>query len=223
MVGRETFAAEASSSCDQPTKVRAAFSCLIDTFSIDTSRFLIDTKSIEWANDKLLLEFAMSLDFSAISYRTIRDHIREQDPQIDEQTLADTVEGLTDLHEIVIAIIRSALADEALVTGLKCRIADMQGRLDRLQDRASKRRQIAKDVMVELDLKKITAPDFSVSIRPGLPSLMVIDEAAVPSIYWQPTAPRLKRQELLTELKDGAEIEGVALSNPEPVLSVRVR
>ena len=56
--------------------------------------------------------------------------------------------------------------------------------------------------MVELDLKKITAPDFSVSIRPGLPSLMVIDEAAVPSIYWQPSAPKLKRQELLTELKE---------------------
>ncbi|MGC2009854.1 MAG: siphovirus Gp157 family protein [Pseudolabrys sp.] len=165
----------------------------------------------------------MNLEFAAINYRSIRDRIRAEDPQIDEQTLADTVDGLTDLHEIVIAIIRSAFADEALVTGLKCRIADMQGRLDRLQDRASKRRQIAKDVMVELDLKKITAPDFSVSIRPGLPSLMVIDEATVPSIYWQPTAPRLKRQELLTELKDGAEIEGVALSNPEPVLSVRVR
>jgi hypothetical protein len=107
--------------------------------------------------------------------------------------------------------------------GLKSRIAEMQGRLARLQDRASKRRHIAKDVMVELDLKKISAPDFSVSIRPGLPSLMVIDEAAVPSIYWQPSAPRLKRQELLSELKGGVEVEGVALSNPEPVLSVRVR
>ena len=52
---------------------------------------------------------------------------------------------------------------------------------------------------------------------------MVIDEAAVPSIYWQPSAPRLKRQELLSELKGGVEVEGVALSNPEPVLSVRVR
>jgi hypothetical protein len=31
------------------------------------------------------------------------------------------------------------------------------------------RRQIAKDVMVELDQKKITAPDFTVSIRPGMP------------------------------------------------------
>jgi hypothetical protein len=49
---------------------------------------------------------------------------------------------------------------------------------DRLQDRATKRRQIAKDVMVELDLKKLSAPDFIASIRPGIPALMVIDEAA---------------------------------------------
>jgi len=62
-----------------------------------------------------------------------------------------------------------------------------------LQDCAAKRRQIAKDVMIELDIKKITAPDFTVSIRPGMPSLLVIDEKAVPSIYWQPVAPRLKR------------------------------
>ncbi|HUL90473.1 MAG TPA: siphovirus Gp157 family protein [Pseudolabrys sp.] len=165
----------------------------------------------------------MSLDFAAITYRAVRDRIRTEDPQIDEQTLADTVEGLTDLHEIIATIVRSALADEALANGLKGRIAEMQERLDRLQDRASKRRQIAKDVMVELDLKKIIAPDFTVSIRPGMPSLLVLDEAAVPSIYWEARDPRLKRQELLSELKDGADITGVTLSNPEPVLSVRTR
>jgi hypothetical protein len=163
------------------------------------------------------------LTFATTTYRTIRDRIRTQDPQIDEQTLADTVEGLTDLHEIVQAVIRAALADEALARGLKCRISDMQGRLDRLQDRAAKRRQIAKDVMVELDLKKITAPDFTASIREGIPALMVLNEDAVPSIYWQPSEPRLKRQELAYELKQGAEIAGVVLSNPEPVLSVRTR
>jgi len=165
----------------------------------------------------------MNLEFAAIHYRSIRDRIHAEDPQIDEQTLADTVEGLTDLHEIIAAIVRSALADEALAIGLKSRIAEMQERLDRLQDRAAKRRQIAKDVMVELDLKKITAPDFTVSIRPGMPALLVLDEAAVPSIYWQPSAPRLNRQGLLSELKDGTGITGVTLSNPEPVLSVRTR
>jgi hypothetical protein len=99
----------------------------------------------------------------------------------------------------------------------------MEARRDRLRDRATKRRQIAKNVMVELDLKKLTAPDFTASIRPGTPALMVIDEAAVPSIYWEPREPRLDRQGLANDLKRGAEIAGVALSNPEPVLSVRTR
>jgi hypothetical protein len=165
----------------------------------------------------------MNLTFAATAYRVIRDRIKAHDPQIDEQTLADTVEGLTDVHEVLEAVIRAALADEAMATGLKGRIAEMQERLDRLQDRASKRRQIARDVMVELDLKKLSAPDFTASIRDGMPSLMVLNEEAVPSIYWQPVQPRLKRQELSQELKQGAEIPGVALSNPEPVLSVRVR
>jgi Siphovirus Gp157 len=165
----------------------------------------------------------MNLEFAAIHYRTIRDRLRAEDPQIDQQTLADTVEGLTDLHEILMAIIRAALTDQALATGLEGRIGEMQARRDRLQDRATKRRQIAKDVMVELDLKKLAAPDFTASIRPGTPVLMVIDEAAVPSIYWQPREPRLNRQGLANDLKQGAEIAGVTLSNPEPVLSVRTK
>jgi hypothetical protein len=165
----------------------------------------------------------MSLDFAALTYRAIRDRIRAEDPQIDEQTLADTVEGVTDVHEIIAAIVRSALADEALAAGLKSRVAEMEERLNRLQDRATKRRQIVKEVMVELDIKRITAPDFTVSLRAGMPALLVLDEAIVPRIYWQPSTPRLDRQELLSELKGGAEIDGVALSDPEPVLSVRTR
>jgi Siphovirus Gp157 len=165
----------------------------------------------------------MNLEFAAATYRALRDRIRAQDPEIDERTLTDTVEGLTDLHQILEAIIRSALEDEALVTGLKLRVGEMQDRLNRFEDRASKRRQIAKDVMVELDLKKLMAPDFTASIRPGMPALLVIDEAAVPSIYWEPRDPRLNRQGLVADLKQGAEITGVTLSNPEPVLSVRTK
>ena len=163
------------------------------------------------------------LTIAATTYKTIRDRIRAQDPQIDEQTLADTVEGLTDLHEILAAVLRAALADEAMATGLKCRVSDMQDRLARLQDRAAKRRQIAKDAMVELDLKKLAAPDFTASIRPGMPALVVLNEDAVPKTYWEPGEPRLRRQILASDLKGGAEVAGAALSNPEPILSVRVR
>ncbi|MGC1997611.1 MAG: hypothetical protein WA704_27350, partial [Pseudolabrys sp.] len=62
----------------------------------------------------------------------------------------------------------------------------------------------------------------TVSIRPGMPALLALDEAAVPSIYWEPREPRLDRQGLANDLKQSANA-GVALSNPEPVLSVRTR
>jgi hypothetical protein len=119
-----------------------------------------------------------ALPSSTIHYKAVRERLAAEDPTLDEQTLADTVEGLTDLHEILMAVIRAALADEALASGLKGRIGEMEDRLGRLQDRASKRRQIAKEVMAELDLKKLQAPDFTASIRSGLPSLMVINEGA---------------------------------------------
>ncbi len=100
------------------------------------------------------------LTFSAIHYKAVRERLQTEDPSLDEQTLADTVKGLTNVHEILMAIVRAALADEALASGLKGRIAEMEDRLGRLQDRAAKRRQIAKEVMTELDIKKLEAADF---------------------------------------------------------------
>jgi hypothetical protein len=163
------------------------------------------------------------LDFARAAYRAVRDRLRAEDPDLDEETLADTLEGLTDLHEIIAAIMRSALVDEALASGLKQRIEDMQRRLERFSDRASKRRQIARDVMLDAGIKKITAPDLTVSIRPGSPSLTVVDEKAIPEAYWETREPRLNRQALLADLKAGEAIAGVLLSNPEPVISVRAK
>ena len=164
-----------------------------------------------------------ALSFSRIHYTALRDRLRSEDPQIDDQCLADTLEGLSHLPEILTAIVRAALTDEALANGLKARIGEMEGRLGRLRERAAKRRQIVKDTMVGLDLKKLEAPDFTASVRPGMPSLVVIEPAQVPSLYWEPGEPRLNRKELLSDLKQGAEITGAVLSDPDPVLSVRTR
>ncbi len=164
-----------------------------------------------------------ALPSSAIHHKAIRERLAAEDPSLDEQTLADTVEGLTDLHEILGAVIRAAVADEALASGLKGRIAEMEDRLARLQDRAAKRRQIAKEVMTELEIKKLEAPDFTASLRPGFPSLVVINENEIPSIYWEPRDPKLDRATLIADLKHGSEVAGATLSNSEPVLSVRTR
>jgi Siphovirus Gp157 len=161
------------------------------------------------------------LSYALNFYQAVSDRIRAEVTDIDEQTLADTVEGLTDLHEILAAIVRSALIDEALAEGLRNRMKQMQARLIRFDERAEKQRCIARDVMIEADIKKITAPDFTVSIRSGTPHVAVTDEAGIPADYWRQQAPKLDRQAVLSALKRGAQIPGVELSNPQPVLSVR--
>ena len=163
------------------------------------------------------------LDFARARHAALKERLLAQDPDLDEETLADTLEGLTDLHEIIAAILRAALSDEALACGLKQRIDEMQERLGRLSERASKRRQIACEAMVEAEIRKILAPDLTVSLRSGTPALTVVDEAAIPEAYWEPRPPRLNRQALLCELKSGASIAGVLLSNPQPVISVRTK
>lgn len=157
------------------------------------------------------------------AYQAIRDRIIALEADIDEETLADTLEGATDLHEVVAGVVRSALVDEALADGLKGHIQALQERQRRLTERAGKRRGIARDAMVEVDLKKITAPDFTVSVRAGSPALVVVDEAAIPESYWMPREPRLDRLGLLSDLKKGMPVVGAGLSNPEPILSVKVK
>jgi signal transduction histidine kinase len=83
-------------------------------------------------------------------YQTIRERIIALEGDIDEATLADTLEGLTDIHEVLAAIVRSALLDEALAEGLKDHIQRLQERLQRLTERGTERRRIARDAMVEV-------------------------------------------------------------------------
>lgn len=163
------------------------------------------------------------ISLASTRYQLVRDRIRAIDPHLDEQTLADTLEGLTDLHEILSALARAALTDEAMASGLGERIEVMQKRLDRLQYRAAKRREIVRDVMIECEIKTVTAPDLSLSLRPGTPSLVVTDEGSIPAEFWEPQRPRLNRQGLLALLKVGDGVSGVQLSNPQPVLIVRTK
>src|SRR5215204_1507642 len=102
------------------------------------------------------------LELAAHQHQEIRRRLQLEDLYLDEQTLADTVEGLTNLHEMLGAIIREALLDEALASGLRSRIDEMEQRLRRLDERALKRRQIVRDVMVESEIKKLTDPEFTV-------------------------------------------------------------
>jgi hypothetical protein len=165
--------------------------------------------------------FALSVEAS--KYLQLRQRLLDAYPSTDEETLLDTLEGITDLQEMIAAVIRSALVDDAFHTGLRFRVDDMKQRLSRLEERAAKKRQLALDTMLEVGLTKLEQPDFTASVRAGSPALVVIADDRIPEPYWVPQPPRLDRQTILGELKRGAEIPGAQLSNPQPVLMVRTK
>lgn len=156
-------------------------------------------------------------------YVLLRQRLIEAFPRIDDETLHDTLEGITTLEELIAETIRSALLDASFRTGLSQRLDDMKERASRLEHRAAKKRQIALEAMSDAGLKKLEQADFTASVRAGVPSLIVEAESEIPSDYWVPQSPKLSRQAVLRDLKQGAEVPGTYLSNAKPNLSVRTK
>ena len=142
-------------------------------------------------------------------------------PDLDDNTLGDTLEGITSLPEMIGEVVRSALIDEHLAEGLKLRLGEMKDRLSRLLERARKKRVLALEVMTDAELTKLTEPDFTVSVRKSPSSLVILNEMDVPEDYWVPQPAKLDKTALLQALKADQEIPGVQLSNGQPTIAVR--
>ena len=153
----------------------------------------------------------------------LADQLKASYVEIDDETLKDTLEGISDLPEAVSAVIRSSLDDEAYIQGLKGRLEDLQARLSRLKERYEKKRALARWAMVEADLEKVVCEDLSVSLRKGGEKLEVIDEGRVPETFFVPQPSKLDRKSLTDALKRGESVNGALLVMGEPSITVRVR
>ena len=91
----------------------------------------------------------MTLPAETGRYRIIREQLLADFPDLDDETLHDTLEGITDLKQMLAEVIRSALDDEALAGGLSTRLSDMKARLERLEERAKRKRQLVLRAMAE--------------------------------------------------------------------------
>jgi hypothetical protein len=159
---------------------------------------------------------------NAVLYRDqLLKSLCDRFPDADQETLCDTVEGLTDLNEMLEAVVRSRDEDIALTNALKSRVDEMNDRLWRLKGRADKKKEIVADAMDRAGIKKIEAPEFTISCRRTTPPLLVDDESAVPEKYWRPQPSKLDRSGLIAALKAGERISGAILGNAGITISVR--
>lgn len=158
-----------------------------------------------------------------VNFKRSRAQLLSAIPDLDHETLANTLEGLTDLREMLAELIRSALDDEALIAALSTRLSDMQARRERLTARATRKRQLAQRAMAEAEIGKLEQPDFTAALRQGGPVLTVTAEEKIPAVYWKPQPFKLDRQGILAALKTGAVVDGAELAAAQPCLTVRTK
>ena len=156
-------------------------------------------------------------------FTEFRRRLIEVDPDIDERTLFDTLEGTTNLKEAIAFVIRSTLDDEILAEALKARLEQMKERLERIEATAAKKRQVALAAMEEADIEKILEPDFTVSIRAAPPSVIITSEPDIPEEFWVPQPPKLDKRRILEVLKVGTAVIGAELANTKITLAIRTK
>ena len=156
-------------------------------------------------------------------YEYLREQILAEYQEIDEDTLRDTLEGLSSLPEALATVVRSYLDDLALAAALGMRVGDMQERLHRIEARADKKRAVIAAVMERADIKKLAEPDFTASLRAVPPGLVVNDERDIPETFWKPQPPKLDRRGLIAALTAGQAVPGAGLGNGGVTLTVRTK
>jgi len=154
------------------------------------------------------------------------ERLRVTYPQIwedgDEQLLLDSLEGETDFHRVLAAVVRRICEAEACAEGIGDLIREVRERQARFERRSDAMRALAFKLMTQAEVRKLELPQATLSIRAGTPKVIITDESALPF-----ECVRLKREPNKVAIKEhierGEQVPGAEMSNREDVLSVRIK
>ena len=78
-----------------------------------------------------------TLQYCLTEHEYLRRRLKAEFPDADEDTLRDTLAGLSSLPEMLACVLRSYLEDLALAAALGIRISDMQERIARFEQQTA--------------------------------------------------------------------------------------
>lgn len=149
--------------------------------------------------------------------------LREQlaDLEGDEETIRDTIEGETNLHELIASVAEDIATDEASVAGIKAHIETMKARKDRLERRIEFRRSAVLNAMSIGEIKKMELAIATLTRKPVPPKVQITDETTIPSWFWKRAEPALDKKAIADALKNNEQVPGATLSNGGETLAVK--
>ena len=130
----------------------------------------------------------------------------------DHALLLGSLEGETDIMEVLDRVVESSIADNKLAELAR-------ERAKRVEERARKSREIALKIIEALGISPLTRPVYTASLTyPRKP--IVTDAMAVPDKFSRVSVDMVA---LGKALRAGETIPGAELRNPEPTLTIRTQ
>lgn len=165
----------------------------------------------------------LPLSNTVVIVAELRERLRaEYNLDDDDQTLADTIEGASDLNEQLAKIAREALLAESMANGIAELLKDTQTRKARLIHRAERLRSLILWALGESGTRKVAAPDLTLSLGAGRAPLIMDDGVPVPEQYCRVKLEPDKKC-IREAIENGEEISFARLGNASPTLTIRVK
>jgi hypothetical protein len=139
----------------------------------------------------------------------------------DDQAKMDMVEGETNIQEAIRAGLVRLAEIRAMGVGIDDMIDRLKSRRERLAGQQGSLREAILLAMELAGLPKFETDVGTITRKRTPPSVVVVEEADIPSMFWKPSDPKLDKRALLDALKGGDAIPGAQLSNGGETLQVR--
>ena len=143
------------------------------------------------------------------------------DPDVDPQTIADTLESIggeiEDKAENYAKVIANATAE---ADGLAKEIERLARRKKAIETNARRVKDTLQNAMVVTGKTKFKTPLFSFGIQKNPASLEIAEGTTIPERYLIPQEPKVDKAAIKAALKDGEVIDGCTLVQGE---SLRIR
>jgi hypothetical protein len=159
----------------------------------------------------------LSLYTIAAEYRESLTKLADLD--LDEQTLADTLEGMGGEIQVKATNVAAFCRDlEATAASIKDAEAQMKARRTAIENRATRLRKYLMDCMQMAEIQKIESPYFRLCIKNNPPAVEVFDERQVPQEFMkqpEPPPPSVNKTAVAAVLKTGQDVPGCRLTQSQ--------
>lgn len=152
----------------------------------------------------------------------IREHLKLMAVE-DEELIADTFEGQTDIYECMDWLLRKIANEATMQEAIAARMTALQKRKLSASTREASWRSILQKAMEATGLKTVKRPEATITLAPKPIGLEVIQEELIPDDYFViETIRKLDKKKLKEALVDhGLVVAGVTLDNGG--ISLRIR